>query len=274
MKLKRLNVSRPRAVAQGAVAAIALLSAVFSAHATLGSPSVKNDGGAMEGISYGSTGNVFETGVYLSVSGLGAPNDPKSIVTLNPELDYAFGSSGAGTSLLQLSFSITNQSLTDTFTDLRFLFFINPDGEQTNFLDVATESWGGGAANEAARRAVISFDSPNPLTSDFISSGNLTDGSPAAECAASTGCDAIAALQWNLASLGPTQQLTVTVGLSDDGSTLSSRLLTFTGVGTSTTLTLSGIATVSSVPEPAGWATLALGLLAVGGWRRRRDSAH
>jgi hypothetical protein len=84
-------------------------------------------------------------------------------------------------------------------------------------------------------------------------------------------CDADLALQWNIPSLAPSEMWIVTVGLSDDGSTLSpNRYLTATSFDTADTqIRFSG--TSSVVPEPSTALLLLTGLAGMAQASRKRS---
>jgi hypothetical protein len=251
-------------------AAAMLLLCSAAAQAVVSAPTASGSAGELEGMTYGNTGNVFQWQPLLFVNGLGSTSDPVSVTTLNSALDYSFGFSGEGTNLFSVRYEIRNNSATNTFQQLRFMLFANTDGEQTAFLDQASETWGAALAGDPARREVRALDPGNPLGSILNQvkvNNNLSDGAPSAACAAAAGCDATLGLQWNADELAPGERFVVTVGLSDDGQSLSSRFLTLTSVAAAgTELTVSGTGVVSAVPEASTWAMWAAGLGAVGGF--------
>jgi hypothetical protein len=249
------------------------LCAGGTAQAIVGAPGVSDAGGALADIPYGGSGNVFQLQPMVFIAGLGAPDDPLSVVTLNSALSFAHGVSGAGSSLLQVHYTIDNLSPVQSFSDLRFMVFLNPDGEPAQFLDQAGEGWGAALPGEPAAREwqAFSLDPLDSILARFRVNATLADGAPTGDCAGAAGCDLTAALQWNSPQLGPMQRLTVTLGLSDDGQSLSSRWISATGVGSSdTVLTVSGLAAVTAVPDAPRWATLLAGLSLLGAWLRRQ----
>ena len=246
------------------------LGAMVGAHAAVGPAGTTGATGAMDNIAYGGAGNVFQLQPLLFVQGLGNANDPGSVVTLNPLLNYSFSVAGAGSSLMTIDYRITNTSTTQSFNDLRFMLFTNPDGDSVNFLDTVKETWGAALPGDPVRREAREFSNPAAtLMSAFQVNGNLTEGTDS--CLTGAGCDATAGLQWNAASLGPQESFLVRIGLSDDGQHVSSRFLDVVSVAdANTVLTLSGVSSISSVPVPFSGLLLGsalAGLMAAG--RRR-----
>ncbi len=259
-----------------AAAAFSCAFACASAQATVTATTPPNTFGDFENITYGATGNVFELQPYLFVTGLGSASDAKSVIGGNPALSYSFSSVNKTAGLFTIDYTITNHSATDTFTNLRFMVFANPDGNPDPlFTDVVGESWGAASLTGPVARKVVSLPAVDNLPSTFKFANTLTDTGIEPACALAAGCDATFGMQWNAAQLKPGEQFVVQVGLSDDGSTLSSRFLTATAAGAvGTELTFSGTGVLTAVPEPASWAIMLAGLGAVGMIARRRASAR
>ena len=258
-----------------AVAGMALCSSLAgTVSAAVGPPTSSDLAGNLSGMTYGQTGSVFQFLPLLFVNGLGAANDPVSVVALNPALEFNWSHIGAGSTQLQVRFQVDNHSSSETFNDLRFMAFLNPDGEQTNFLDVVSESWGAAGAQGPSRRETQPFTS-NPfdtIPARFRTGGNLQDLAPPAACTALAGCDATFGLQWNAATLGPNQRMLVTVSLSDDGQSLSTRSLQAAAANAAgTVLTVSGTVQVIPVPEAPAWALTLAGLGMLSAWLRHRS---
>jgi len=253
-----------------AVMAIAICAAT-SSQAAVGPAGASGASGGMDNIAYGSGGNVFQLQPMLFVEGLGNADDPLSIVTLNPQLQYSFSVAGEGSSLMTVDYRITNTSTTDSFNQLRFMLFSNPDGDSVNFVDRVSETWGAAQPGDPARREAREFNDPSAtLLSSFQLNGNLTEGTDA--CLSAAGCDATLGLQWNASVLGPKESFLIRIGLSDDGQHLSSRFIDVVAVNAlDTTLTLSGVGTVSAVPVPFSGLLMGSGLAALGLRRRRRS---
>jgi hypothetical protein len=261
-----------------------LLAAVCAsygqAQAVLTVTQAPNAFGDFSDITYGNGGNLFELQPYLFVNGLGGASDAKSVVGLNSALDFSFswGQSNANTVVVQ--YRISNLSETQSFDNLRFMVFANPDGDSQDYADRVTESWGAATPGGPTRRQVFALPGAvfDNVVSTFKANNNLADGAPSGACAAATGCDATLGLQWNAAQLKPGESWLVQVGLSDAGSrdVLSARWLMASAVNSpNTSLTLSGLATVSAVPEPGALPLLLAGLLAVGTVVRQRSrSTH
>lgn len=265
-----------------AAAAALACCAVLPAHAVVGSGGTTPDAtGSLFDVAYGGSGNLFTFEPLLFIGGLGTASDPLEVTGRSPAaLSYGVSVSGAGTSLMTIEYRITNKSASESFSQLRLAVVANPDGEQTNFLDRATESWGAALPGDATAREVHG-PAANPLDAiknRFIATGALTNAAPDAGCAAAAGCDASVGLQWELpasnASLDPNESFVLRLALSDNGQSISGRSLTFTGVGVAgTALTVSGIGQVVAVPEPSTWAMCLAGLAAVAGIARRRRSS-
>jgi hypothetical protein len=207
----------------------------------------------------------------LFVQGLGNADDPLTIVNHNPLLQYGFSVTGEGSSLMKVDYTISNTSQTDSFNQLRFMLVTNPDGDSVNFLDPVSETWGAPVSGDQNRREAREFSDPSStLFAGFQLNGNLTEGTDA--CLSGADCDATVGLQWNAPLLGPRQTLLVSIGPSDDGQHLSSRFIDVTAVNSpNTTLTLSGVASISTVPVPLSGLLFGSGSLALAaGVKRRR----
>lgn len=259
----------PTAVA-AALAALAHGSAL--AAVSIGAP--PNVAGDYTHIAYGNGGDIFELQPYLFVNGLGGADAAATVAARNTNLAFAFSSAHIGADLLQLSYTLTNLSDSQSFDQIRFMVFANPDGDPNDYADVISESWGAAAAGEPVRRETMALPTLDSIIGNFRLNNNLTSGAPGAACTGSGGCDATFALQWDTPVLGPGEVLTIQVGLSDDGKGLSSRWLRATAVNSpGTELTFSGLAVVSAVPEPSSWGLFACGLIGLNALMRRR-AAH
>lgn len=252
------------------LAAAAALAACTAAHANVAQPP-SLDGSFAD---YGAIGNVFQLAPQLYVQGLGSPGAPEAVVALNPALQYLATTSGVGTGLMKIDYRVRNTSLVDSFFDLRFMVFANPDGDPTNFLDVLSENWGAAAAGDPVLREGRVFSNVDSILSRFQLNQNLTEGVAAhdAGCLAAAGCDATVGLQWNAAKLAPGETFRVLLGLSDDGQQLSSRWIDATSVASpsDTMLRMSGQSSIIPVPEPESAWMLAAGLAVLGVAARRR----
>lgn len=223
------------------------------------------DGGFDE-VSYGASGLAWVSPL-LFVGDLGTTKDPQSHALLT-NLTYGYAVAGLGTPMMSITYTVLNEDPV-AFSDLRFMLTVQADGSNS-FLDAAQVLWGVAAAGDPDAFQVSDFSAPGgDLKSAAILNGML-DGSDA--CGAPP-CDVDFGLQWSLASLGSRQRWTITVGLSDDGSALSDRLLRAQSVDTEDTeLTLSGVAMV--IPEPRSGVLVLAGLgILLAARRARRTGA-
>lgn len=233
---------------------------------TMGLPSGDEWGnGDFGGLEYGATGTAYVT-AFLYVSDLGTTVGPQTQATLtNLTYNYAYGFSGAGNSQFTVTYSIRNDDPAP-FSDLRFIVNVQPDGSAT-YKDIAGRNpaglWDAATGGVADGYQIVDWSAN--LKESIASNDGLTN----TDACGGTACDVDFALQWNLASLAPGLTWNLTVLLSDDGSTLSSRYLSATSVDTTgTSLTFSGTAAV--VPLPPAWLLLmaAVGSLGLAGRRR------
>lgn len=256
------------------VALTMALVATGVANAGVGPAGTLGSGGGMENVAYGDAGNVFQLEPMLFVQGLGGhADDPVSVATLNPLLEYSFAVSGEGTDLMTVDYRVRNTSASESFNDLRLMVFTNPDGDSINYLDVLSETWGAAAAGDPVRREGRAFTDPtDTLLADFQLNNNLTEGFDAL-CQGASGCDATVGLQWDAALLGPGETFLVRLGLSDSGKHLSSRWIDAVAVDSANTvLTLSGVSSIVAVPVPAAAWLFVSGMAMLGRAARRRQS--
>jgi len=220
--------------------------------------------GAFNEIEYGATPGLAYATPFLFVSELGATDAPDTQAAVS-DLAYEYTVAGLGTSVLTVTYSITNEGLND-FTDLRFMMDVQADGSGS-FNDTATATWPAASAGDPDRYQIADFLLDN-LVGDIQSNNGLDDSD---SCGGAV-CDVDFALQWNIPELMPDEVWQIAVALSDDGTASSGRYLTATSFDTADTeLTFSGTSRV--VPEPGTGALLAgaLAVLLARPARRRRS---
>lgn len=252
-----------RATTRSLIAALALAmlpTAPALALVTLPGGDTLLDGGFDE-VNYGATGLAWVSPL-LFVGDLGTTRDPQSHALLT-NLTYGYATGGLGTPMMSITYTILNEDAS-AFSDLRFMLDVQADGSDS-FLDTAHVLWGAAAVGDPDAFQVSDFSAPGGTLKEAASASGALDGTNA--CGAPP-CDVDFGLQWSLASLGSGQSWVITVGLSDDGSALSGRLLRARSADTDDTeLTLSGVAQV--IPEPGSGALVLTGLGILCAARRR-----
>jgi len=260
------------------IAAAALALAVPLATQAVVTQNDFNDGsGDLANISYGAAqdGKLYQLNALL-YPGLGLTTQQAQLRTLTlTDLKFSFAVSGDGTGLLDLHYMLTNTGV-DARDDLRFMIVLGADGNPGTFQESVAESWKAAVGGDPTRRETILYDPALSLNNKWIASNGAAgpegSGVPAA-CGLLNGCDAFVGLQWDLATLKPGEIWSIHVGLSDNGTALSSRFFTLTADptgGTSNSMTFSGQAMV--VPEASSYLMMLAGLGLLGLGRRRRSS--
>lgn len=246
----------------------AALVGMTGGHSLVAGAAVSIDSVLGEGnfdFSYGSGGTGSLSTVFsgpfgvLAASNIGATG---SVGVTNLALSTAV--SGAGSNMLRVDYTLNNLSGTDSF-NLGMIALVDPNGGDPFFdVDRPTINFPGavGAGEPVAYGVDDFFGSLNAK----VLGGSLDNSN---NCGAA--CDLQYALQWDLGLLAPGGSITVSVGLSDSGLSLSTRNLLSQldggGIGVDPSLTLSGA--VSAVPLPAPALLLGSALAGLLGIRRR-----
>jgi hypothetical protein len=246
-----------------------LAASLLPAGAALAAISVGTDlgNGALLDLDYGATGNVTQVTPLLFFSEVAGTQPPQAAIGGIPWLSFNAVVSGQGTSVLDMTFTLSNTSAgADVATDLRFMVIAQPDGDGqlglgASFLDAVSESWGAPIAGDPNARQVVPllFDLSNSMVGSAAAANGLSDGLPPAACIGGAVCDTEFGLQWNLPSLGAGETWTVNVKLVDDPSlVIGGRYLLATSADTADTALFFG--NVHVIPEPQTYAMLLAGL--------------
>lgn len=262
-----------------AIPALVAAAGVFAATPASAAITIGTDlgGGDLLNVGYGTTGIASMVRPLLFVSQLADTQVAATQAGTTTDLDFSPSVTGAGTSMLDLVYNFSNIGTTTTFTDLRFMLNVQPDGDGAvsfpTFMDNVTESWGAKIAGDPDGREVALFDLTTPLVNQMQIANGLTDGANA--CGAAP-CDADFGLQWNRASLAPGETWSIHVKLVDDPSLVGpgGRYLVATSANTADTQLFVG--NIQAVPEPETYAMMfgGLGLLGLQLARRRRRQGN
>jgi len=228
--------------------------------------------GSFNDINYGDPAATGLAYVAPTLYAGGLIDSPPIIDTITT-LSYGYSVSGLGSNLMEVTYSITNDDIAN-FDDLRFIVKVDPNGnlfvDPGGYTDTASVTWPAKVDGDPDHYQVAEYDLFGGLQDDIFANNGLNDTNT---CPGGT-CDVDFALQWNLASLAPGETWNITIGLSDDGSTLSTRYLqAFSADGPDTSLTFSGMAMVAAIPLPASIYLLGsglVGLAGIGGRLRRQ----
>lgn len=217
--------------------------------------------GGFDDINYGATGLAYVTPL-LYTGDLGVTESPTSTATTTG-LTYDYTVNGLGSSLATIEYVIGNEGPA-TFTDLRFMVDLQPDGS-SSFNDegrIVPDPWPPAEPGDPDQFQIAEFT--ENLAADIVNNNGLNGLD---SCGGS--CDLEFALQWNLAQILPGEVWSITVGLSDDGQSLSGHYLQAASVDTAdTVLTFSGQAAV--VPLPPALVLFGSALGGLWGLARRR----
>ncbi len=216
-------------------------------------------GGPEHELDYSTSGVANVSANYTGPFGIETPDAVNGSVT---GLSADFTVSGNGSGLLGIDYRVQNTSVSDSF-NLGFLVRVDPDGGGFFTNDKGNSSFLSSAPGEAIGWEIDS--SGGDINANIKPGGSLDNSNG---CAAPAGCDLIYALQWDLGLLGPGQIAIVSIGLSDDGQSISNNFLDALSVSDSATLRFSGAASV--VPVPAALPLFLSALAGFGFFAKRR----
>lgn len=248
------------------------------------------EGGISNGQSFlfGASGEIFEMDGFLGLGGEDLNGSDPGItqpLSFGPPSGIAYNFSyqlASDNSSISLFYTFSNETSV-TLTGLRFLFFI--DAQINSFVSTTDEYGtvlgviGNGAADadpdawEIDERGFINGNLFNNLRNGILDNANaIPSSSPQ---------DVALALSFELGALAPLMSKTVTILVSDNGSSLGNFALKhhdLTELGD--VLTISGqssVLTGTAVPEPMTLLTFGMGMATLAGYsvhNRRTDSVQ
>ena len=213
---------------------------------------------------YGATGSAYLSAL-LYIKELGGALQPKDRVAGVPTLSYSYSSppAGLGSSAVDITYTITNT--TGSFTDLRFLIYLDPNGNNVSFTDLVNPVWPAKSAGDPDKRQIGADAFNNPLKPAMLANGTVIDGNNAC---GSSACDADFGFEWDRAALAPGASWVIRFRMVDDPALVAGgRYLTATSSDGSAVL-FAGSPTL--VPEPESYAMLVAGMALLAFLRMRR----
>lgn len=213
---------------------------------------------------YGMGGSAYLS-TLLSVNELSGMAQPADHV-LGTDLAYSYTPpSGLGTSVVDLSYSFTNTSSTDNWTDLRFVVYLDPNGNNTSFLDTVSMSLPPKVSGEFDKWEIGADAFLAPIKPTIQANRGVMNGNDACSPAA---CDVDFAFEWDRAALAPGESWIINFRMVDDPALVAGgRYL----VAASDETLLAGNPVL--VPEPESYAMLLAGLGLIVWWTRRKAAA-
>jgi hypothetical protein len=261
-KAKQWRVTMMRCVLMTgkALAAALVLASAGPALGTIILPGGNTEGNGdfnLSPFAYGVSGSAYLSAL-LYVGDLGGTLQPADQVSGTALTYMPPNPSGLGTSVVDLAYTITNTSPSFSWSDLRFLIYLDPNGNNVSFTDLIEENWPAKSAGDPDKRQIGADALLNPIKPAMQSAGGVLDGANACVGA----CDTDFGFEWDRASLAPGESWTIDFRMVDDAAlVIGGRYARATSSDGSGTL----FAGNPQVPEPQAYAMLlaSLGLLAV-----------